>query len=414
MIALLLSLAVAQEPCVRIGAATFLGTEEPVGSVVIRGDTIALVSGPSVQAAIPDCRLLDVSESIVTPGLVAVSTALGLVEVNAVGGTRHMDAGGDPVRASLGVLDAYDPISSLIPITRERGVTHAVVFPGGGRIAGQAGFVRLAGSTQAEAVVDRSVAMIGNVGGSSFAGGLRDLSAVLDDTRFVLRSRRAVDAGDHRELSGHPRDLAAMEPVVRGDLPLVVSANRATEIEVLIRFAQEEGIRLVISGGAEAWRHADALAAAGIAVIVDPTLFGPGGFSQLDARPDNAALLAQAGVDVILSTFDSHNARTLQHVAGVAVSQGMDRTAALMAITSTPARVFGQPDRGRIAVGYKADLVVWTAFSPDMSFDPFEPMSSVSHVFIDGEEQSLYTRQDALRDRYRELPGSPIAPLVVE
>ena len=83
--------------------------------------------------------------------------------------------------------------------------------------------------------------------------------------------------------------------------------------------------------------HADALAERGIPVIVDPLANGPGSFDQLHARPDNAALLVDAGVEVIISTYSTHNARKLRQSAGNAVIAGLAHHDALHAITRAPA-----------------------------------------------------------------------------
>ncbi len=169
-------------------------------------------------------------------------------------------------------------------------------------------------------------------------------------------------------------------------------------------FAEAEGIRLVIRGAAEGGRHAEALAAADIAVILNPLVYGPGSFDQREARPDNAQLLQEAGVDVIISTTSAHFARSLRQLAGNAVRGGMDHTAAVRAITSTPAAVFGLNDRGEIARGAYANLVVWSG-------DPLEIETRVEGLFIGGQAVELTSRQTELFDRYRERPGSPVPAL---
>jgi cytosine/adenosine deaminase-related metal-dependent hydrolase len=148
----------------------------------------------------------------------------------------------------------------------------------------------------------------------------------------------------------------------------------------------------------------DALAEADIAVIINPLIYGPGSFDQREARPDNAQLLAEAGVDVIISTRSAHFARSLRQLAGNAVRGGMDHTAAVRAITSTPARVFGLSDRGEIARGAFANLVIWSG-------DPLEIGTRVETMLIAGRAVELTSRQTDLFERYRELPGSPVPPL---
>lgn len=353
------------------------------------------------------CAFEVLSGKVLTPGLVEVSSRLGVVEVGLESGTVDDDAGGDPIRAGLQVALAYNPSSSLIPIQRAFGVTSAVVAPSGGLVSGQSAWVDLAGQTQAEAVKADSIALHATLAGSSRAQALLHLAELLEDARDFQRNRAAWDRNGRRAYaSGAGRlDLEAMQAVLARRVPLVVKADRASDIEALLRLAKRGGIDLVISGGAEAWLIADQLADADVPVVIDPLRYGPGGFDQIRARPDNGALLAEAGVRVVISTFSTHNARNLRQVAGNAVREGMDHDAALRAITVNPARAFGREDVGAVGVGERANLVVWSG-------DPLELSSRVEAVYIGGEPQADDHRQKHLLQRYRTMPGQ-VGPVSV-
>ena len=116
-------------------------------------------------------------------------------------------------------------------------------------------------------------------------------------------------------------------------MPLIVSAHRASDIEAVLRIADDYGLDLVVSGGSEAWLVADRIAAAGVPVILKPLNSSPEGFDRLGARFDNAALLHEAGVEVVVGSFDSHNARWLTLEAGNAVRFGLPWEIALRAVT---------------------------------------------------------------------------------
>ena len=107
---------------------------------------------------------------------------------------------------------------------------------------------------------------------------------------------------------------------------------------------------------------------------------------------------------LMLSNQATHNARTVTQLAGNAVRAGLPWQAALQAVTTTPARVFGRDDLGTIEVNARANLVVW-------SDDPFELSAKPTAVMIGGRIQPLESRQTLLRDRYRDLPGTPLAPM---
>jgi imidazolonepropionase-like amidohydrolase len=188
--------------------------------------------------------------------------------------------------------------------------------------------------------------------------------------------------------------MEALGPVVRGELPLAVNANRASDLLAAMRLADEFHLKLILMGAIEGWRVAGELAARKIPVVVKPLTDIPS-FDALGATIENPARLSKAGVTLVLSSFDTHNARNLRQEAGNAIAYGLDRDAALRAVTLEPARVWGVADRvGSIEVGKDADVVVWSG-------DPFELTTGPEHVFIAGREMPSDTRQKQLFEKYR-------------
>jgi imidazolonepropionase-like amidohydrolase len=192
-----------------------------------------------------------------------------------------------------------------------------------------------------------------------------------------------------------------MIPVVQGRLPLVIDANRASEIESALNLAKEFSLRIIISGGAEAWMVAEKLAAARVPVVVGALNNIPLSFAMLGARQENAALLQRAGVGVLLNGgSDGFNARNVRFEAGVAVAFGMPWEDALRAVTLTPAETFGVADRiGSLQAGREANVVIWSG-------DPFEPLSRAERVLVKGVDVKRPSRQDELMQRYKTLPPS--------
>jgi imidazolonepropionase-like amidohydrolase len=194
-------------------------------------------------------------------------------------------------------------------------------------------------------------------------------------------------------------DLEAMIPVVQGRLPLVIDANRASEIESALGLANEFSLRVIINGGAEAWMVAERLATARVPVIVGSLNNIPLSFAMLGARQENAGMLQHAGASVIINGgSDGFNARNVRFEAGVAVAFGMPWEAALRAVTLSPAEAFGVADRiGSLQAGREANVVVWSG-------DPFEPMTRAERVLVRGVEVQRPSRQDELMQRYKALP----------
>jgi len=186
-------------------------------------------------------------------------------------------------------------------------------------------------------------------------------------------------------------------------MPLVVDVHRASDIETVMRIAEEYALDLVIRGGTEAWMVADELAAAGVPVILKPLGNLPGGFDRLGARFDNARLLHEAGVEIAISTMNTHNVRRLPHEAGNAVRFGLPWDAALAAVTVAPARILRLSDRyGTLEPGRVGNVVVWSG-------DPFELSTAPVEILIRGELIPHGSRQQDLLDRYRSLGALPPA-----
>jgi len=258
--------------------------------------------------------------------------------------------------------------------------------------------------------VDRAAAaMVVNLGesgvsyaGTSRASSLLVLRNALEEARDYRDHGDAHERGQHRDFSFSVSDLQALQGVLSREVPLLAIADRATDIEAVIALTRGFGIRAIVASGVEAWMVADELAAANIAVVLQPAVNLPGNFDRVNARSDNAALLDAAGVTIgIMAAEDyTHNARVLTQEAGNATVDGLSWDAALRAITLGPAQIFGVADRvGSIELGKDADLVIWPA-------DPLELTTYPDAVMIKGESVSMETRQTLLRDRYLDTSSS--------
>src|SRR5690606_15286873 len=148
--------------------------------------------------------------------------------------------------------------------------------------------------------------------------------------------------------------------------PLAIVAHREADIRQAIALATQRDLRVVVVGGAEAWRVAPELAAAGIAAVLEPLDALPADSDRIGARHDNAARLHRAGVTIAFAAsaqgiYTSWNAGpSLRQAAGLAAAYGLPDGAALDAITRAPARIWGlDPRIGTLAAGADADLVLW-------------------------------------------------------
>jgi imidazolonepropionase-like amidohydrolase len=382
---------------------TMTGAPIEGGTVVIRDGRIVAVGR---NVAVPaGARRIDAAGRHVTPGFIESGTAIGLVEVGAVAGSVdhtiiQTSVMREQIRAAFNIADGINPQSTVIPVTRIAGITTAVSRPGGGLISGQGVVMDLDGATLDQMLIRSPIGMWGRIGEGApgVLGGTRGattmrLREALEDARAYARGRPAYDRGETREYAASRLDLEALQLVLNRRIPLVLEAHRASDIIGAIRLAREYNLRLVLEGATEGWMVANDLAQADVPVVIRVLENLPGNFERLGARFENAALLRQAGVQVILTSGDTHNARNLRQEAGNAVAHGLPHAEALRAVTLYPARLWGLAEYGSLEAGKVANVVVWGG-------DPLEILTPVHHVFIRGREVPLRSRQTDLRDRY--------------
>ena len=394
------------------------GKVYPVSGPPIENGTVVITNGKitavGANVAIPaGAQRIDATGKIVTPGFVNSSTQLGVQEVSAVNDTRDMSARGkDNIAAAFTVWEGLNPNSVMLAPARKDGITSFVIIPTGGLVAGQAALVDVVPGTTTDMIIRAPVAMVAEVGDPQSAGLssrgelIVKLRELLDDTKFFQTHRTAFDRAESRPFAASRLDLEAMIPVVEGKMPLLITVDRASDIDAAMRLARDYNVKLMIGGGAEAWMMADKLAAARIPVLTGAMNNIPAGFAALGQRQENAGLLRKAGVPVALignaggGDEEAFNVRNLKQEAGNAVSYGMTWDDALRAVTLTPAEIFGASDRvGSLQPGREGNVVVWSG-------DPFEFTTRAEHVFVRGREYNEKTRQDLLIERYRNLPNT--------
>jgi imidazolonepropionase-like amidohydrolase len=417
--------AAAQEAVVISGGTVYTGVAgaKPIekGVVVIVDGKIA-AAGPAASVAVPDgARTIDATGHWVVPGFIDGSSQLGLVEIGMVQGSRDTGEKGKPIQPGLRTLDAYNAESKVIAVQRVNGITTALVAPQAGNlIAGQSCLVHLNGRRPADWLVRSPIGLHGSIAESArrddnagpktrmgLAAKLRQ--ALVDAQTYLAKQARhelKLKAHQKKLADGEATEADAPEPpardlgkealgmVLRREIPLILQAKRSSDILLAIALSKEFQFRLILDGVTEGWKVADAIAAAKVPCIIGPITEQPARPESLGATMENAAKLHAAGVLFCISARDTHNLRNLPYEAGFAVSYGLPWDAALAAITANPAKIFGAEDRvGRIAKDLDADVVVWTG-------DPFQPRSTVKHLFIRGRELPLTNKQTDLRDQH--------------
>ncbi len=402
---------------------TLAGPPIEKGTVVIRDGKVAAVGK---DVAVPaGAQVIDAKGLEVYPGLFDSLSQLGLTEVGAVSATVDTNELGD-YNPQLVAATAVHPASEHIPVARANGITHAISAPGvsggffgggGAVIGGQASLVHLAGWVIDDMLVRRSAAMVLNwpvmatrtFDFSTFSVRQRPFTEVKQEYEkkvneladWLERARHYDQAVEKGSRANFERDLKleALIPVVKGELPVLVVANDARAIRSAVEFCEKQKLKMILAGGAEAWKVKSLLKEKNIPVILQPTQSLPREEDDPYDKPfTNPGELHAAGVKIAFASFDSSASRRLPYEAGNAVPFGLPHDEALRAVTLYPAQIFGVADQlGTIEAGKLANLIVTTG-------DPLEIQTEVRYLFIKGQLTSTDNKHRQLYEKYRQRP----------
>ncbi len=404
---------------------TLSGTTIDDGTLILRDGKIA---GVGVGLDIPaSAQVIDAKGLQVYPGIFDSITQMGLREIGAVSATVDSTETGN-FNPDVVAATAVSPSSEHIPVTRAAGITEVLAVPGSGGfdsggggsvIGGQASAIHMAGWEIDEMLIKKSAAMVLNwpqIETQSFdfttfsrkekpyADAKQEYDKQVNEiTDWVERARHYAQVMDKSSAAKYDRDLKleALAPVVRGELPVLVFANRAREIRNAVEFCDKQRLRMILAGGEEAYKVKDLLRSKSVPVILRPVLSLPldedDPYDRLLSQP---AELAAAGVKFAFASFDNSFARRLGQNAANAVAHGLPYDEALKAVTLYPAQIFGLADQiGTLEQGKLANVIVTNG-------DPLELTTDAKYLFIRGQLTSLDNRHLRLYEKYSKRPKS--------
>jgi imidazolonepropionase-like amidohydrolase len=397
------------------------GPEIARGTVVVGSDGKIAAVGANV--AVPaGATAIDATGHVVYPGMMDAGTAMGLSEIpQGAASTVDVSEVGS-FNPNAQAIYGLNPHSAHVGVTRVVGITHVASLPSGGIVSGQAAIVNLAGWTPPEMQVVPRAAVVINLPRSGFAGrgfggfgqqqgntqdAQRMRERQLDSLRTLLRDAeaygKAIDAADRdRALPRVKRDvvLAALVPAIRGQMPVIFSADRANDIRTAVTFAKEMKLKPIIFGGGDAWQIASFLKENDVPVLVNSVMQLPRREDDpYDVNYSSPAKLQRAGVRfAITAGDDGAEVRNLPYTAGMAAAFGLPKDEALKSVTLYPAQIMGVADRfGSIEVGKVANLVVTTG-------DLLEAKTDTKYLFIDGRPIPLSTKHTELYNLFKDRP----------
>ncbi len=387
------------------------------GTVVIRNGKIEAV-GANIRAG-SGVESIDGKGLTVYPGMIDAATNMGLLEIGGgAAGTVDVAETGN-MNSNAKAITGINPNSSHINVTRVNGTTTVLSMPVSGLISGQSAIINLNGATQGEMAVVPTFGLIVNFPRvSTFAGftpgvgpriiefsaavkqrdkNVEDLKKIFEDAKNYALARDAFT--QNSSIPYLPTDLRmeAMIPYLRGEKPVIFTADRERDILGALKFAEEMKLKAIIMGGAEAWKAADALKKADVAVIYTNVWAQPQGPDAFyDSMFEGPAKMKEAGIKFCIATGDDGaNARDLPYQAGMAGAYGLAKEEALKAVTIYPAQILGIADKmGSIETGKIANLVVTDG-------DLLDARTNIKYLFIDGRLLPLTSRHTELYEAFK-------------
>ena len=348
------------------------------GVVLIEGTTIAEV-GPASEVDVPSGAPVH-EATVATPGLIDPRGTVGVSGLDNVPADQDQLDTSAPIQPALRAIDAYNPREELVTFVRQLGITtvHTGHAPGA-LVSGQTATFSTTGGTVGEALRDSITTVAFTLGPDAQARfespGTRGKGVAMLRQELLAAQAKMDDEGPTTDL-GH----ATLQRVLRGEVPALITAHRAHDIQAALRLQEEFGLDLILDGASEAYLVTEEIAAAGVPVLLHPTMTRPGGTTQ-NAAFTTAGVLHEAGVPVaIQSGWEPYvpKTRIVLYEAAIAVANGLPRRAALASITRTPAQILGLDGLGTLAPGQTADLALFDG-------DPFEYTTHVCTVLSGGQ-----------------------------
>ena len=406
---------------------TVSGATIQKGTVVIRG---GLITAVGADIAIPaDARIVDATGMTVYPGLFDSYTAVGIsAPTQAAGGTQRPGGGtpGTPAVATppaapqttpstqpstsgqspeLMAADQLRIAADTFDAQRSAGITTALTVSRDGIFQGQSALINL-GSGEPEKLIIKSPVGLnvqlssgrgGGGGGGGYPGSLMGVFSFVRQSLLDAQLYRESWARYEQNKRGMERphtdkSLAALQPVIAGQLPVVLLANTAREIRRVIGLAEEFKLSYLIAGGQESYEVADLLKQKNAKVLLslnypqrptnieDPESESLRTLKERADAPKAALALHKAGVKFAFQSSHMPRPQDLLLNASKAIEAGLPKDEALKALTLYPAQIFGVAEQlGTIETGKIANIIV-------ASGDIFDRRTQIKHVFIDGKQ----------------------------
>ncbi len=395
------------------------GTIHQGNGKVIENGAIAFDAGKIVYVGTADgltgeFETIDAKGKEIYPGLIAINTTMGLVEIGAVRATAdHYEVG--QLNPNVRSIIAFNTDSRVIPTVRSNGVLLAQVVPHGGTMPGTSSIVQLDAWNWEDAAYQMDDAiyldwppMYKRTGTWWNPGPIemhKEYDKRLMEVDALLAEAKGYGKGKSRTTN---LKLEALQGLYDKSKKLFVYVSNAKEIMDVIELNKKYEFDMVLVGAHDAWMLTDLLVEHKVPVVIEKTHTLPSrSYEDIDLPYRMPAILRDAGVDFALTLGDGWDSfwdqRNLPFHAGTSVAYGLTKEEALESITLAPARMLGIDDRtGSLEKGKDANIIVSEGDLLDVR------SSKLTHAFIQGRSIDLNNKQKDLYRKFMKKYGKEI------
>lgn len=328
-------------------------------------------------------KVIDAEGLSVYPGFIDAHSHIGIAQERTNGQTDPSNEGTNPITPCVRAIDGINPMDSAFHNALAAGITGAMCGPGSANaVGGQFAFIKTYGRRVDDMIVLAPAAIKLAFGENPMTN--YGMNGNIPSTRMGTASLIREEMFNARQyFENGSKDNFSMEcyrDLFEGKIPLKAHVHRADDIFTAIRIAKEYGLGLTLDHCTEGHLIAEEIAESGFPAIVGPTLATRTKEEVSYSDFKTPGILQKAGVTVALTT--DHPVTRIQNLpmcAAFAVKEGMDRYAALRAITIDAARICRVDDRlGSLKKGKDADIVLFDG-------DPLDIFSSIRAAIVNGE-----------------------------
>jgi hypothetical protein len=278
-------------------------------------------------------------------------------------GDRGANYWNKAVAAQRNAAELFLPDPERAEKLRAQGFTSAVIVPAGGIFRGRSAVVNLGNDKPNEVILRSNVAQHVTLGAApwgeiypgSLMGAIALIRQVLLDADWYRKAHKAFAERPSLPRPEANESLAALDDVLTTREPIVIETANEFDILRADKIAQEFSLNLIVRGNGYEYKRLDAVKATKRPVLLPvnfpevPSVQRPEEALQVtlselrhwDEAPENPGRLHRAGVQFALTTAMMKSVGAFLTQIRKAVERGLPGDAALAALTTTPARLFG-------------------------------------------------------------------------